>query len=112
MLTIAILLFAVAAVFGLIVLTALLKNRETPKPVVYTHGLFAATALVLLIAYAVTDGAHSVGGIIALFVVAALGGLLLFGRDLMKKAGPKWLAVVHALLAVSAFVMLLFVAFG
>jgi hypothetical protein len=112
MLTTSVIIFAIAAVFGLIVLISLLKNRETPKAAVYIHGLLAATGLVLLIAYAMSESAKSVTASIALFVIAALGGFLLFGRDLMKKAGPKWLAVVHALLAVTAFVILLTVAFG
>ena len=112
MLTTSVIIFAIAAVFGLIVLISLLKNRETPKPVVYIHGLLAATGLVLLIAYAMSESAKSVTTSIALFVIAAVGGFLLFGRDLMKKAGPKWLALVHALLAVTSFIILLTVAFG
>ena len=112
MLTTTILIFAIAAVFGLIVLSSLLKNRETPKPAVYIHGLLAATGLVMLIAYAMSDGAKSVTVNITLFVIAALGGFILFGRDLMKKAGPKWLAIVHALVAVTSFVILLAIAFG
>lgn len=112
MLTTSVIIFAIAAVFGLIVLISLLKNRETPKPAVYIHGLLAATGLVLLIVYAMSESSKNVGTSIALFVVAALGGFLLFGRDLMKKAGPKWLAIVHALLAVTSFIILLTVAFG
>ena len=111
MLTTSIILFAIAAVFGLVLLTAILKSKDTPKAAVYTHGLVAAIALVLLIVYAESANAHTVTTSIVLFVIAALGGALLFGRDLMKKAGPKWLAVVHGLIAVSAFVILLVVAF-
>jgi hypothetical protein len=47
-----------------------------------------------------------------LFIIAAIGGFILFGRDLTKKPGPKWLAVIHALAAVTSFVILLTVAFG
>jgi hypothetical protein len=46
------------------------------------------------------------------FVVAALGGFVMFGRDISQKSIPKWLAVVHALAAVTAFVLLLIAAFG
>jgi len=112
MLILSILLFAVAAVFGLLNLIAVLKSTATNKAIVYTHGVFAATALVLLIVYAMGADAKSVSTSIILFVIAALGGFLLFARDLMKKAGPKWLAVVHGLIAVTSFVILLAVAFG
>ena len=112
MLTISIILFAVAAVFGLMNLIAILKSTATNKAVVYTHGLVAATGLVLLIVYAMGADAKSVSTSITLFVIAALGGFLLFARDLMKKAGPKWLAVVHGLIAVASFLILLTVAFG
>ena len=112
MLIAAIVLFAIAAIFGLMNLMAILNTKDTSKGVVYTHGLFAALGLVLLIVYASSDGARNVTSSLALFVIAALGGFLLFGRDLMKKAGPKWLAVVHGLIAVAGFLMLLGVAFG
>ncbi len=112
MLIISIILFAIAAVFGLMNLTAILKSTSTNKGVVYTHGVFAAVGLVLLIVYALGADAKSVSTSITLFVIAALGGFLLFGRDLMKKAGPKWLAVVHGLIAVASFIILLTVAFG
>ena len=39
MLNISVILFAVAALFGVIILAALVKKKETPKPVVYLHGL-------------------------------------------------------------------------
>lgn len=112
MLTTAIILFAIAAVFGLILLTAILRSKETPKPVVYLHGLFAAIGLVLLIIYSMNPDAKSVAISLVLFIIAAIGGFILFGRDMTKKPGPKWLAVVHALAAVTSFVILLTVAFG
>jgi hypothetical protein len=42
-----------------------------------------------------------------LFVIAALGGFGLFFHHLRKAALPIWLVVVHALVAVIAFVILL-----
>jgi glucose uptake protein GlcU len=112
MLAITIILFAIAAVFGLMNLTAILKSTSTNKGAVYTHGLFAAAGIVLLIVYAMSADATNVSTSIILFIIAALGGFLLFARDLMKKAGPKWLAVVHGLIAVASFVILLVAAFS
>jgi hypothetical protein len=47
-----------------------------------------------------------------IFVIAALGGFIMFGRDLSKRSVPKWLGVVHALAAVTGFVLLFFAVFG
>src|SRR5438552_322639 len=47
--TIAIVLFIIAAMFGLVILTAILRDRPTPKPFVIIHGPLAATAIVLFI---------------------------------------------------------------
>lgn len=112
MLTTAIILFAIAAVFGLILLTAILRSKDTPKPVVYLHGLIAGIGLVLLIVYSMNPDSKSVALSLTLFIIAAIGGFILFGRDLTKKPGPKWLALVHALAAVTSFIILLTVAFG
>ena len=112
MLTTAIILFAIAAVFGLVLLTKILGSKATPKPVVYLHGLIAAIGLVLLIVYSLNPDSKSVAISLTLFIIAAIGGFILFGRDLTKKPGPKWLALVHALAAVTSFIILLTVAFG
>jgi hypothetical protein len=108
MLITAIILFVVAAIFGLIVLTAILKDQPTPKPVVFTHGPIAAIALIMVITYSVmghTDPLLITS--IVLFVLAALGGLTLFTIDMRKKPIPKLLAVIHPLVAVIALVTLI-----
>jgi hypothetical protein len=100
-------LFAIAAVFGLIILVNWMKSQGASNGVVYTHGILAALALVLLIVYVLQNPNNSPRNALIIFVIAALGGIYMFVRDLMKKNSPIWLAVVHALLAVAAFVMLL-----
>lgn len=104
-------LFALAALLGMFLLTFVLQGKETPKAVVFTHGPLAAIALVLLIIYALRSGPGPTESIV-LFVVAAMGGFFMLYRDLTGKPIPKWLAVVHGLLAVSGFVLLLLFAFG
>ena len=101
-------LFALAAVLGLVIATAIFtKNPSTPKGAVYAHGIAAAAALVLLIVYAVNNPENYPKISIILFVVAALGGLVLFINDMKKKPGPSGLVIVHALAAVIAFILLL-----
>jgi hypothetical protein len=111
MLNISVILFAVAAVFGLIILTALVKKKETPKPVVFLHGLAAAGALVILIIYSVRNPSDFPKVSLIIFVLAAIGGFYLFFNDMKKKPGPVAVAVVHALVAVAGFVTLLLFAF-
>lgn len=111
MLLTTVILFALAATLGLILITKVLKDEETPKAVVYSHGTAAAVALVLLIIAYSNQGDSLLLISILVFVVAALGGFVMFGRDLTHRPIPKWLAIVHALAAVTAFGFLLFAAF-
>lgn len=107
----AITVFALAALLGLINLKNLLAKTEIPKVVIYSHGLFAATGLVLLIIYACQSPAHYPMVSIILFATAALGGFYMFFRGVTNKGIPLALAVLHGSLAVAGFVMLLFFVF-
>jgi hypothetical protein len=112
MLYLIITLFALAAVFGLIIAAAIyVKKPSTPKGVVAAHGIFAAVGLVLLIVYAINNPDNYPKISIIIFVIAALGGAVLFFNDMKKKPGPFSLVIVHALAAVTAFVLLLVYAF-
>lgn len=105
----AIAFFALAAILGMVLLSFVLKGKETPKGIVFTHGPLAAIGLVLLIIYALNHPGPVES--IVLFIIAALGGVVLVIRDLSRKPVPKWLAVVHGLAAVSGFIFLLVFAF-
>lgn len=107
MLITAIVLFALAAVFGLVVLTAILKNKPTPKPAVFVHGGLAAVALLLVIIFVAGSTGASPTTSLVLFILAALGGFTLFAIDMQKKPVPKWLAFVHPIVAAIALVLLI-----
>lgn len=107
MIILTIVLFALAAVFGVILITKLLSKKPLNKPVVYTHGLLAATALVLLIIYSIQNDGNYPRLSVIIFVVAAIGGFVLFINDYRKKPGPAYLAFIHGLAAVIAFVLLI-----
>lgn len=98
--------FALAAVFGVILLLSLLNKRKPPRAPVYLHGLLAATGLVLLIIYAMQNGNYPRASLI-LFLIAAAGGFTLYFRDIKGKPGPVPLALIHATAAVAAFLILL-----
>lgn len=112
MLYFTIVLFALAAVVGFIILKNWLTSAETGHTTVYLHGIFAALALVLLIVYALQNPANYPKASIILFAIGALLGFYMFAEDLRKKFSPTWLAIVHALFGIAGFLVLLFFVFG
>ena len=104
-------LFALAAVLGLSILIKWLTKKEASRVVIYSHGIAAATALVLLIFYAVQNPANFPKASLILFVIAALGGFYMFYQDMKKKNSSIAVAVIHALLAVSGLITLLIFVF-
>lgn len=106
----AIAFFALAAILGMILLSFILRGKETPKGLAITHGLLAATGIILLIVYTTQHAPRPIESLI-LFVIAATGGAIVFARDISNKPIPKWLAVLHGLIAVTGFIFLLTFAF-
>ncbi len=100
-------LFALAAVFGVLILMKWLSKKDTPRTVVYAHGGLAAAGLVLLLVYAWQNPESYPQLSIILFVVAAIGGFYMFFKDLQGKYSPLAVALIHALIAVAGFVALL-----
>jgi membrane protease YdiL (CAAX protease family) len=105
----ALVLFAVAALGGLIMAGTRLRGSNPPLALALIHGAVAAAGLVALIVAVV----HASAGTslpriaLALFVVAALGGFVLFATHLRKKNIPVPLMLIHAVVAVGGFVTLL-----
>ena len=101
-------ILALAAIFGIIILKNWLTSAHTSRSTVYLHGLFAAIALGILIYYVASNPVDNARTALIILVIAALGGFYMFFRDLKGKFSPTWLAVVHALLAVTGVGFLLF----
>lgn len=115
MLVYSIALFAVAAVFGLYLISRVFADRLPPLSAALLHGLFAASGLLILLYAAFLDpGAAPTPVLVAagLLVVAALGGFVLVGHHLRGKLPPKPLAGIHALAAVAGFLTLCGSVFG
>ena len=106
MLMVAIIFFTLAALLGLYLLSFILQNKETPKGVAFTHGPLAVIGLIILIIYSILSKSSPVISII-LFVLAALGGIMLIYRDLTGKSIPKWMAIGHGLTAIAGFIFLI-----
>lgn len=111
MLLIIILCFTLAIIGGLYLLSYILKDKHTPKSIALMHGSIAALALILLFIYVCLYNSSYLIISLILFILAASGGGILMYLDITGKTIPKWLAIGHGIIALSAFVFLLIVAF-
>lgn len=103
----ALVLLVLAALLGAYLLMHVLRSRPTPKAIAFVHGPLAAAGVVLVIVKAITEGGiWWLAG--ALFVIAAAGGAWLIVSDLRGTGPAKPLAMLHGLLAVTAFGVLLY----
>lgn len=98
--------FALTAAGGALLLSYVLRGKPTPKMVTFIHGPAGALGIVLLLALWLR-GETRVAASLGLFVLAALGGFFLLYRDLAHGHVPRPIAIVHGLVAVTAFVLLL-----
>jgi len=107
-------LFAIAALGGIIMAMIRLSGRDHPPMwIAIIHGLFAAAGLVMLLTVVFgTAAARSIQIALLLFVVAALVGFALFYHHLKGRPLPIPTMVIHALIAVVAFIILIVVLFG
>lgn len=109
MLMLAAVLFAIAALGGLVMAVGHFRGRTPPRlALAAVHGVLAAAGLVLLLVAVInlgTGGAPTVA--LVLFLLAALGGFVLLGYHLRGKPLPGGLVGGHGLLAVVAFLVLL-----
>ena len=97
--------FAVAALLGMYLLSLVLREKKASKYVAITHGLFAATGLILLIIYPFFYEPAPILSL-ALLAGAAMGGLLFLYKNLAGQPLPKWLALGHGSVALIGIVTL------
>lgn len=111
MLIAASIVFALAAVLGIALATLHRQHRGAPIPLALFHGALAGSGIVLLI-LAVGDLART-GLVISLvlFVLAAVGGFVLFARHLGHRPLPMLLIGGHGLIAAISLVILLVMTF-
>src|ERR1044071_4337215 len=95
--------FALAAIMGMVLISNVLQNKQVPRVALVMHGSFAALSLVLLIIYIMGNQPGPVQSLV-LFIIAASGGFIMLARELTGKPVPKWLAIVHGLLAASGLI--------
>ncbi|HKU71046.1 MAG TPA: hypothetical protein VJQ51_09415 [Burkholderiales bacterium] len=90
------------------------KNANPPSWLAMLHGLLAAAALTLLIYAHFTVGLPSLAGWATLvFIVAALGGLVLnLGYHVKGQLLSSGITLVHASVAVVGYILLAMAVFG
>jgi len=98
MLVVAAVLFALAALGGIILATLHLKKNDAPVSLALVHGLAAAVGLVLLIIVVTQMPSTGLAGVaLVIFLIAALGGFVLFAMHLMRKPLPRGLILCMGL---------------
>ena len=113
MLTYALIVFAVAALGGLVLASSVLRGKLAPWALSILHALLGATGLVLLLLGVMGgSGAGRAVAALGLLVVAALGGFYLASLHARKTIAPKAVVFVHAGVAVAGFLTLLSLVMG
>jgi len=113
MLLYAVLIFAIAAIGGLVLASSVLRGKLAPWAISVLHALLGASGLVLLILEVLKGAAPGrLTAALGLLVVAALGGFYLASFHLRKQVAPKAVVYVHAGVAVAGFLTLLSLLLG
>jgi hypothetical protein len=114
MLVYSVILFAVAALFGLYLISKVFGGSLPSWPPVILHGLFAASGLVILLyaAFVAASTPTAIWVAAVLLLIAALGGFTLLSFQLRRQVPPKPMAALHALGAVAGFLTLCGSVFG
>lgn len=109
MLIVAAVLFALAAVAGAtMAYLHFTQGKNPPDAMALLHGVLAGSGLAILIIGLIQLGATAATAWSAgLFVVAAAGGFLLLSYQVRRVRLPSPVVVIHALVAITAFVLLL-----
>jgi hypothetical protein len=111
MLIIAVIVFAIGAMGGLIMAASVLRGQFAPWVLSLLHAALGATGLVL-VTLAVLHGARGLAPVaLGILLLAALGGFFLASFHLRKQPGPKPVVLIHASAAVIGFVLLAATAF-
>jgi hypothetical protein len=107
--TIALVLFGLAAVGGVYMAAVRFRGADRPPTAIaLVHGAAAAAGLIALIVAVVGMAEPGLARTaLVVFIVAALGGFYLFAQHMQSKALPIPVVVVHGLIAVVGFVILL-----
>lgn len=108
MITVSIVLLAIAELGGVVLESFRFRKRHLPLGLALAHGFYAtACVLVLVAAAAIAATAVTRGNIaLILFILAAMGGAVLFSYHVRKRPWPIFMVFGHGSLAGFAFILL------
>lgn len=106
MLTYAVVVFAVAAVGGLVLASSVLRGKLAPWPLSLLHAGLGAAGLVLVLLTVMSGAGGNIMTALIILVVAALGGFYLASLHLKNQVAPRGVVIIHAGAAVAGFLLL------
>jgi hypothetical protein len=106
MLTYAVVIFAIAALGGLVLASSVLKGKLAPWPLSLLHAGLGAAGLVLVLLSVMNGASVNIMTALIILVVAALGGFFLASLHMKKQVAPKGVVLVHAGAAIAGFLLL------
>src|SRR3546814_15783171 len=108
MLLYSIIIFAVAAVGGVVLASKVLTGKFAPWALSIVHALLGAVGLILLASEVVLGTAVGrLPAALALLVIAALGGFYLASLHLRRPIAPQGMFLLHAGVAIVGFLPLM-----
>lgn len=111
MLVYAVIVFAVAALGGLIMAASVLRSQLAPWALSLIHAGLGASGLILVLLAVIGGAGRNAGIALVILFVAALGGFFLASFHLRGRPGPKPIVLIHACVAVIGFLLLAATAF-
>ena len=112
MLQVPIILFAIAALGGLYMAVCIFKGSFAPWALSILHALLGASGLVLILISVLQGARGLVAGALIILAIAAIGGFYLASYHVRRQLAPKSIVAIHAVVAVTGFLVLLVAAFG
>lgn len=107
MLWIAFTVLTIAAVGGLTLAAAVMRQRPFPAPVGYLHGAIGLSGVVLLaiVVFASSQG-MPINTALLLFCIAVIGGLFVFLFRLQHEPPPAFMVILHGAVALVGLAVL------
>ena len=102
----AVIVFAIAALGGLILASSVLRGKFAPWSLSLVHAGLGAAGLILVLLAILQGTAGPIATAFVILLIAALGGFYLASLHLRKNIAPKGVVVIHAALAVTGFLIL------
>lgn len=109
MLLLMIIIFLLVALGGIFLISFILRDKNTPKGIAIIHGGAGASGILLLAFYCLLYKPVPILPLV-LFILAASIGIILLHQDLSKNNSPKKLALLHGIIALLAFISLIYFA--